>query len=66
MSTDRKQGITSIGLSGRDGRDGRDMRAPCDLCIVVPHADTARHPEARIFIGQSWCVLVEQALADSP
>jgi D-sedoheptulose 7-phosphate isomerase len=59
----RTLGITTIGLSGRDGGD---MRALCDLCIVVPHADTARIQEAHIFIGHSWCALVEQALAASP
>ena len=53
-------GLTTIGLSGRDGGD---MRALCDLCIVVPHPDTARIQEAHIFIGHSWCALVEQALA---
>lgn len=57
----RAMGLTTIGLSGRDGGE---MRALCDLCLVVPHADTARIQEAHIFIGHSWCALVEQALAD--
>ncbi|KQW43264.1 MULTISPECIES: D-sedoheptulose 7-phosphate isomerase [unclassified Roseateles] len=57
----RELGLTTIGLSGRDGGE---MRALCDLCLVVPHADTARIQEAHIFIGHSWCALVEQALAE--
>ncbi|RZJ09817.1 MAG: SIS domain-containing protein [Rubrivivax sp.] len=56
----RELGITTIGLSGRDGGEMREL---CDLCIVVPHPDTARIQEAHIFIGHSWCALVEQALA---
>lgn len=59
----RALGLTAVGLSGRDGGD---MRALCDPCIVVPHADTARIQEAHIFIGHSWCALVEQALAAVP
>jgi len=55
-------GLSTIGLTGRDGGD---MAALCDLCVVVPHADTARIQEAHIFIGHSWCALVEQALATS-
>ncbi len=59
----RQLGITTIGLSGRDGGT---MRALCDLCLVVPHADTARIQEAHIFIGHTWCALVEQALVERP
>jgi D-sedoheptulose 7-phosphate isomerase len=59
----RELGMATVGLSGRDGGE---MRTLCDLCIVVPHADTARIQEAHIFIGHSWCALVEQALADAP
>lgn len=59
----RALGLTSIGLSGRDGGE---MAALCDLCVVVPHADTARIQEAHIFIGHSWCALVEDALDSAP
>ena len=59
----RTLGLSTIGLAGRDGGD---MRALCDLCLVVPHADTARIQEAHIFIGHSWCAMVEQALASAP
>lgn len=56
----RQLGMSTLGLSGRDGGA---MHALCDLCVVVPHGDTARIQEAHIFIGHSWCGLVEQALA---
>jgi D-sedoheptulose 7-phosphate isomerase len=55
----RRLGLACIGLSGRDGGA---MAALCDPCLVVPHADTARIQEAHIFIGHSWCALVEAAL----
>ncbi|MBB3281194.1 MULTISPECIES: D-sedoheptulose 7-phosphate isomerase [unclassified Roseateles] len=55
----RQLGMTTIGLSGRDGGAMREL---CDLCLVVPHSDTARIQEAHIFIGHTWCALVEQAL----
>lgn len=56
----RELGMSTIGLSGRDGGA---MKALCDLNVIVPHGDTARIQEAHIFIGHSWCALVEQALA---
>jgi len=56
----RELDLVCIGLSGRDGGD---MRALCDLSVVVPHDDTARIQEAHIFIGHSWCEMVESALA---
>ena len=55
----RALGLASIGLTGRDGGD---MLALCDLNIVVPHRDTARIQEAHIFIGHSWCEMVETML----
>jgi len=59
----RALGVTTVGLCGRDGGE---MRTLCDLCIVVPHNDTARIQEAHIFIGHSWCALIEQSLAAAP
>lgn len=59
----RELGVSRLGLSGRDGGD---MAPLCDLCIVVPHHDTARIQEAHIFIGHSWCEMVEGALATPP
>jgi D-sedoheptulose 7-phosphate isomerase len=59
----RALGLVCIGLTGRDGGD---MHALCDLCLVVPHADTARIQEAHIFIGHSLCAVVEQSLMAQP
>ncbi|WP_343628272.1 D-sedoheptulose 7-phosphate isomerase [Roseateles sp.] len=59
----KRLGMSTVGLSGRDGGA---MRALCDLCLVVPHTDTARIQEAHIFIGHTWCAMVEQALAEQP
>jgi D-sedoheptulose 7-phosphate isomerase len=56
----RELGLSRIALTGRDGGD---MLPLCDLNIVVPHHDTARIQEAHIFIGHSWCEMVEQAVA---
>lgn len=58
----RDMGLRTIGLSGRDGGA---LRTLCDLCLVVPHQDTARIQEAHIFIGHTWCALIEQALVDT-
>jgi D-sedoheptulose 7-phosphate isomerase len=55
----RERGVATIGLLGRDGGA---LRAACDLAVVVPGEDTARIQEAHIFIGHSWCGLVEHAL----
>jgi len=59
----RQLGMTTIGLSGRDSSE---MHALCDVCLVVPHADTARIQEAHIFIGHTWCAQVEQMLIAQP
>lgn len=59
----RTLGLTTVGLSGRDGGA---MAALCDVCVVVPHPDTARIQEAHIFIGHCWCGMVEQSLAALP
>ncbi len=55
----RAQGITTIGLLGRDG--GR-LAALSDIAIIVPSATTARIQEAHIFIGHLLCGLVEAGL----
>lgn len=52
-------GITSIGLLGRDG--GK-LAALCAHSVVVPSATTARIQEAHIFIGHTWCGLIEEAM----
>lgn len=44
------------------GRDGGGARALADHAVVVPHDDSGRIQEAHIFIGHTWCGLVERAL----
>ncbi|WAC72178.1 D-sedoheptulose 7-phosphate isomerase [Roseateles sp. SL47] len=59
----RTLGLSTVGLSGRDGGAMLEL---CDVCVVVPHLDTARIQEAHIFIGHCWCGLVEQSLDQLP
>lgn len=55
----RKQGLTVIGLLGRDG--GR-VAALCDLALVVSSDDTQRIQETHNLIGHIICELVESFL----
>lgn len=59
LETARECGVTTVALLGRDG--GR-ARALADVAVVVPHGDSARIQEAHIFIGHTWCGIVEQSL----
>jgi D-sedoheptulose 7-phosphate isomerase len=56
-------GITTIGLLGRDGGKLLDS---CSHAVVVPSNTTARIQEAHIFIGHSWCGLIERLLLEDP
>jgi D-sedoheptulose 7-phosphate isomerase len=59
ITTANKMGIKTVGLLGRDG----GKLAPlCTHSIVVPSPTTARIQEAHIFIGHTWCGLIEQVL----
>lgn len=51
-------GLTTIGLSGKDGGA---LAAACDHCITVPSPVTARVQEGHILIGHIWCGLVDEA-----
>ncbi len=55
----RKQGVTVIGLLGRDG--GR-VAALCDLALIVSSDDTQRIQETHNLIGHIICELVEAEL----
>lgn len=52
-------GITTIGLLGRDG--GK-LASLCQHAVTVPSQVTARIQEAHIFIGHTWCGIVEERL----
>lgn len=55
----RKQGITVIGLLGRDGGS---VAALCDLALIVSSEDTQRIQETHNLIGHIICELVESQL----
>jgi len=55
----RANGISTIGLLGRDGGTIAPL---CDVAIIVPSTTTARIQEAHILIGHTLCGAVEQAL----
>jgi D-sedoheptulose 7-phosphate isomerase len=55
----RTQGITVIGLLGRDGGS---VAALCDLALIVSSDDTQRIQETHNLIGHIICELVESQL----
>ncbi len=55
----KKQGMTTIGLLGRDGGKLVTM---VDHAVVVPHDVTARIQEAHIFILHYWAGCVEMSV----
>ena len=55
----RKQGLTVIGLLGRDGGQ---VAARCDLALIVSSDDTQRIQETHNLIGHILCELVESQL----
>lgn len=55
----RAMGMVTIALAGKDGGE---LARVCDDAVVVPHPATARVQEAHIFIGHTWCGLIEQHL----
>ena len=59
LAVARAAGLFTVGLTGRDGGY---MPSFCDLCLVVPHEDTARIQEAHLFIGHVLCAQIEHCL----
>jgi D-sedoheptulose 7-phosphate isomerase len=55
----RKQGLTVIGLLGRDGGSVAEL---CDLALIVSSDDTQRIQETHNLIGHIICELVESLL----
>jgi D-sedoheptulose 7-phosphate isomerase len=51
-------GISTIALTGQGGV----LSHLCDHTVAVPSGVTARIQEAHIFIGHTWCGLIEQCL----
>jgi len=56
----RQRGIKTVGFTGEKGR--QSMAPKCDLCLVVPSADTPRVQEVHEFVWHVICGMVEQAL----
>ena len=52
--------VKTIGFTGEKGRVA--MAPKCDICLVVPSADTPRVQEAHEFVWHVICGTVEQAL----
>lgn len=57
----RSKGAQAIGFTGVNGRG--QMNARCDICLVVPSADTARIQECHEFAWHVICGMVEDFLA---
>jgi len=55
----RKQGLSTIGLLGRDGVAAKLY---CDIPIVIDSANTARIQEIHILIGHIICEQIEQEM----
>jgi D-sedoheptulose 7-phosphate isomerase len=56
----RQRGVKTVGFTGEKGR--QTMAPKCDLCLVVPSADTPRVQEVHEFVWHAICGMVEQAL----
>ena len=56
----RERRVKTVGFTGEKGR--QSMAPKCDLCLVVPSADTPRVQEVHEFIWHVICGMVEQAL----
>jgi D-sedoheptulose 7-phosphate isomerase len=56
----RSLGVKTVGFTGEKGR--LTMAPKCDLCLIVPSADTPRVQEVQEFVWHAICGAVEQAL----
>ena len=56
----RERGLQTVGFTGEKGR--QSMAPKCDLCLVVPSADTPRVQEVHEFVWHVICGMVEQRL----
>ena len=60
LAAARERGLKTIGFTGEKGR--LTMAPKCDLCLVVPSADTPRVQEVHEFVWHVICGMVEEAL----
>jgi D-sedoheptulose 7-phosphate isomerase len=59
----RARGLKTVGFTGENGR--QTMAPKCDLCLVVPSADTPRVQEVHEFVWHVICGMVERALFEA-
>lgn len=59
VEASRERGLRTIGLTGRGGGL---LRARIDLCLTVPHEETARIQEVHAVIVHLLCQMVEEEL----
>ena len=55
----RAQGLRTLGLAGRDG--GK-LAKSVDLCLTVPHRETARIQEVHALLIHLFCEMIDDAL----
>jgi D-sedoheptulose 7-phosphate isomerase len=56
----RACGVRTIGFTGENGR--LTLAPKCDICLVVPSADTPRVQEVHEFVWHAICGMVENTL----
>jgi D-sedoheptulose 7-phosphate isomerase len=56
----RTGGLLAVGFTGEKGRER--LVPKCDLCLVVPSADTPRIQESHIFVWHIICGAVERTI----
>jgi len=63
LETARKNGLVTVGFSGKDGGD---MARMCDYILNVPSTNTARIQEVHITAGHVICEMVDFKLFQRP
>ena len=56
LSTARKKGLTTIGITGGNGGH---LRYLVDYCLCVPSSSTPRIQEAHMWLGHTLCEIIE-------
>lgn len=59
VSMAKQKGLRTLGLSGRDG--GK-LAASVELCLSVPHQETARIQEVHAMLVHFFCQIIEDEL----
>lgn len=59
VSVAREKGLRTLGLAGRDG--GK-LAGKVEMCLTVPHQDTARIQEVHAMLVHFFCQIIEDEL----